>query len=49
MTAQREVNAEDIGDTHSTVWRGHGVIALVLLGRHTDVEREALETGVLGE
>lgn len=47
--AQREVNAEDIGDTHSTVWRGHGVIALVLLGRHTDVKKEAAETDMLGK
>lgn len=48
-TAQREGDTEEGGETYSTEWREHGVIALVLLGRHTDVRKEAAEKGMLGK
>lgn len=46
VTSQEEVDAEEAADTHSTVWRERGAIALVPLHRHTEV---TAETDMLGE
>lgn len=39
VIAQEEMDAEEAGDTHSTVWMVHGGVSLVLLDRHTEVEK----------
>lgn len=39
MTAQKEVDAEEAADTHSTVWRARGGIALARLHGRTEVTK----------
>ena len=39
MSAQEEGDAQEAGDTHSTAWLVHEVVAPVLPDRHTENEK----------